>query len=86
MLCISERDVDYTVYVKDTAYTRNVDVTCNTLKQSDTIGKTTVSIPCYKPLTGKYLEIVASRNKRLQVYEVQYFGKFFLGMRYFLCS
>jgi hypothetical protein len=83
MLCISDSDTIYTVYVKDMAYTRRIDETCNTFKQSDTIGKTTVSIPCYKPLTGKYLEIVASRNKRLQVYEIQYFGKFYLGMRGF---
>lgn len=84
MLCILERGVDYTIYVKNKKYVRTKDVTCNTLGQGDNIGKKTVSMTCYKPLSGKYLEIYSSKNTLLKVFEIQYFGMFYLTMNLFL--
>ncbi|XP_056018306.1 multiple epidermal growth factor-like domains protein 10 [Ostrea edulis] len=68
-----ERGVNYTIYVKNKEYDRSKDVTCNTLGQGDNIGKKTVSMTCYKPLSGKYLEIYSSKNTLLKVFEIQYF-------------
>jgi hypothetical protein len=86
IFCISERGVNYTVYITDKEYVRNVAVKCNTLEQSYNIDKETVSIFCYKSLSGKYLEIVASGNTRFKVFEIQHFGKYNLRMKIFFCS
>lgn len=77
-MCILERDVNYTIYIKDMEYARTNDVTCNKLEKGNNIGKKTMSITCYKPLSGKYLEIVSSKNARVEVFDIQYFGKFYL--------
>ncbi|XP_048777615.2 multiple epidermal growth factor-like domains protein 11 isoform X1 [Ostrea edulis] len=68
-----ERGVNYTVYIKDMAYVRTMDVICNKLDQSNNTGKRTVSITCYKPLSGKYLEIVSSEKTRVKIFEIRYF-------------
>ncbi|XP_056012424.1 uncharacterized protein LOC125671602 isoform X2 [Ostrea edulis] len=68
-----ERGVNYTVYIKDMAYVRTMNVICNKLDQSNNTGKRTVSITCYKPLSGKYLEIVSSEKTRVKIFEIRYF-------------